>query len=235
MRQPPLQRASTLALGCAQIVEEPETPPKCEQLVLPRTYSSSSLTSQQASVECIAPSSPAAEAAPSSAAQDITEMMSLLADRKAAKSKTAAGVTEESTAKHSKPAVEKKKKKKKKTKKRSKPVFPKGTPLKATAATRADSPPATPSAEKAVACTLEKTVVAAKVEAAKPKGRPKGAASAKAKVAGKVASKGKCVGKSKVVSPLVYGCSKCRWSKRGCGQCKLPSYSGFRWNSDVES
>ena len=27
-----------------------------------------------------------------------------------------------------------------------------------------------------------------------------------------------------------FGCSKCRWSQRGCSQCKDPTFGGFKWN-----
>ena len=30
-----------------------------------------------------------------------------------------------------------------------------------------------------------------------------------------------------------YGCSKCRWSAKGCARCKSVDYTGFRWNSSM--
>jgi hypothetical protein len=29
---------------------------------------------------------------------------------------------------------------------------------------------------------------------------------------------------------LQLGCSKCRWNPDGCGRCKNPSFTGFRWS-----
>ena len=29
--------------------------------------------------------------------------------------------------------------------------------------------------------------------------------------------------------PLLLGCSKCRGSKKGCGQCRNPEFNGSRW------
>ena len=71
----------------------------------------------------------------------------------------------------------------------------------------------------------------AKALAAKASGPP-----AKAKVAAKVAkmaAKGKVVVakvKAKAAEPETLGCSKCRWSARGCGKCRDPEFAGFRYH-----
>jgi hypothetical protein len=57
----------------------------------------------------------------------------------------------------------------------------------------------------------------------------------KAKAAGtssKGGDKGKGKGKGKAMHKkgLILGCAKCRWSVKGCGQCRSESFSGHRWN-----
>ena len=34
---------------------------------------------------------------------------------------------------------------------------------------------------------------------------------------------------------VIKGCSKCRWSRRGCTQCKDKNYTGFKWNVSADS
>jgi hypothetical protein len=52
-----------------------------------------------------------------------------------------------------------------------------------------------------------------------------------AKAAGTL-SKGGDKGKGKAMHKmgLILGCAKCRWSVKGCGQCRSESFSGHRWN-----
>ena len=55
----------------------------------------------------------------------------------------------------------------------------------------------------------------------------------KAKAAGtssKGGDKGKGKGKAMHKKGLILGCAKCRWSVKGCGQCRSESFSGHRWN-----
>lgn len=96
--------------------------------------------------------------------------------------------------------------------------------------------------------------------AAKPKGAVKSKAKAKSKgkpnasdmpqppPKAKSASKPKGKAKANVMSkkaessstplpaaiakaaPLILGCSKCRWSEHGCGQCRRVGFQGHRWN-----
>ena len=37
-----------------------------------------------------------------------------------------------------------------------------------------------------------------------------------------------------VQGTVVIGCSKCRFSWQGCGQCRSPDFKGFRWNAFVK-
>lgn len=61
----------------------------------------------------------------------------------------------------------------------------------------------------------------------KPKPNP---SQPKAKAKSPKPAKAKAKAKASVASDLVLGCAKCRWSKRGCGQCRSPSFTGIRWN-----
>jgi hypothetical protein len=79
--------------------------------------------------------------------------------------------------------------------------------------------------------------------AAKPKPAApvkKAAASHNAKVQAAVPKTGKDLGMPRPVPTtkfvdgvLVLGCAKCRYSKTGCGQCRLESFSGGRWNPSL--
>ena len=53
----------------------------------------------------------------------------------------------------------------------------------------------------------------------KAKTKPKAKAKAVIKAASKAAGK-----------PAVLGCSKCRWSKCGCTQCRDPEFHGHRYS-----
>ena len=52
-------------------------------------------------------------------------------------------------------------------------------------------------------------------------------------------SKGNGKGKRKVApikkweASMGYGCSKCRWSRGGCGRCRAEDFAGFCWNSSM--
>ena len=78
---------------------------------------------------------------------------------------------------------------------------------------------------------VPKGVVADK--GAKPKATVPSETVADVEIKPKCATKPK--GKAKPVAKegaagLVLGCTKCRWSTCGCGQCKNPAYTGTRWN-----
>ena len=67
----------------------------------------------------------------------------------------------------------------------------------------------------------------AKAVAAPPpaKGKAPGKGKALAKAAAPIKAADADAG-----APLVLGCSKCRYGKLGCGQCRDPAYNGGRWN-----
>ena len=58
--------------------------------------------------------------------------------------------------------------------------------------------------------------------------------SAKTKVPAKKVAKAAAKKKVGDDDALVLGCSKCRWSLGGCGQCQNPAFKGARWNPTVE-
>lgn len=74
--------------------------------------------------------------------------------------------------------------------------------------------------------------IPAKVAKAKAKPIPAKPAMAKAKVAPMKVMKAMAT-KKMVKDELVLGCSKCRWSEIGCGQCRDDSFSGHRWNKSL--
>ncbi len=75
-------------------------------------------------------------------------------------------------------------------------------------------------------------------DAAKGKGKGTGKGKGKTKSNGKSTLKIKAKPKAKVLSkavnkaaaPDVLGCSKCRWRKGGCAQCKNPEFTGLRFS-----
>ena len=84
----------------------------------------------------------------------------------------------------------------------------------------------------AVAAVAKPPRTTPKVAAEASCGKAKAKTKAKAKADGTTtagassdASKGK-------PAALVLGCSKCRWSVGGCGQCRDPAFGGHRWNAD---
>ena len=86
-------------------------------------------------------------------------------------------------------------------------------------------------------------------EAAAPTGRPEAKAKPAAKPKAKGATKNAADtgagappppaqwtvarGGGQEVLVLIKGCSKCRWSQRGCGRCRFPQFTGLRWNTTV--
>jgi hypothetical protein len=48
----------------------------------------------------------------------------------------------------------------------------------------------------------------------------------KAKGKAKVPAAGKAKAKAKATDDATYGCSKCRWSQKGCAQCRNPDFAG---------
>ena len=67
----------------------------------------------------------------------------------------------------------------------------------------------------------------------KAKAKAKAKGSAKSKNKGQAKSKGKAKTKS-TGGDVVLGCSKCRWSASGCGQCRKPGFAGHRWSVDAD-
>jgi hypothetical protein len=53
----------------------------------------------------------------------------------------------------------------------------------------------------------------------------------KAKGKAKVHASGKAKAKAKAADGATYGCSKCRWSQKGCAQCRNPDFGGLRWSN----
>jgi len=53
----------------------------------------------------------------------------------------------------------------------------------------------------------------------------------KAKGKAKVHASGKAKAKAKPADGATYGCSKCRWSQKGCAQCRNPDFAGLRWSN----
>ena len=236
LRQPELQRALPLALGgTAQVEELVETPPKQNPHALVRAFS---VEGHRAAIDATVQESetcavlalptekvPADDPIATSAVQDVAELMFLLQERK------------EAAAVASKEA-----KKDQKAKKATGTDTMDNLPIeKKKYATVAKAKCAAKLAGKIVGKGAAKPNVAKELApevATKPapkvatKPSPKVAAAGKAAAKGALTSKG---GGKRAGSPLVLGCSKCRWSEHGCGQCKKASYIGFRWNSKVES
>ena len=104
----------------------------------------------------------------------------------------------------------------------------------------AETPPSKPEA-KVVAAMPAKKSTTAKAKSAAPKAKPRAkeiASDAKAKATASVAQlRGKAKVEAKAVAvggDCVLGCAKRRFSWRGCGQCRAPDWTGFRWNPFVE-
>jgi hypothetical protein len=169
---------------------------------------------QLAQLPCVAQPAAATPPTRASAAQDVKEMLDMLSVRndgkkttKGRKTKTLAiegeAEAEETADAHPAPAKAAPPKAK---------AVPKASPVKANAAPiNAKAAPAKASPVKAKAAPP-----LAKAKAAPPPANAKAApppAKEKANAA-----------------PRVLGCSKCRWGKGGCAQCRNPEFNGFRYS-----
>ena len=111
----------------------------------------------------------------------------------------------------------------------------KGKAAKAKA--KAMAPPEAPPAKaKAVAPPAKaKAALPAKAKAVAPPALAKAEAPpAKAMAEAKAKGAPKAKAKAAAALELVLGCSKCRFQKTGCGQCRNPGFGGLRWNVDME-